>query len=487
VAVDAAGDVFVADYGNSAVKEVLPGGTIKTIGSGLSSPRGVAVDELGDVFIGDTSNSAVKELLPGGTIKTDGSGFKFPYGVAVDAAGDVFVGDTGNSRVVELSPPTVAATPSPLSGSTAAPVSGTLTGLTTGTTYYYRVEAANAAGAIADAQQPPKSFTTQASPRPQTNPVTYVLGPGATLSGSGATGVSAYDASNDGMPQDLVANLVSTTTNGRLTLNADGSFTYTPGPTFQGIDRFTYDASEGAAIGNTVTVTLLSSNASLVDKLYQQVLHRPAEDGGLEYWTGLLGQGQPLDLVAQNIFNSAERLDPLVTRFYETYLLRGPDSQGLAHWVADWQTKGDPSDVVLNILSSPEFFNDAVSLYGTVMPDHNEDFVRLLYQRALDRSSDNTGLLYWTQKLDALQIAPIQAAAAFYGSHEDHVDLVNFLYGEYFNGATPTAAEAAPYVADLDTGQTETQVELAMIDSAPYQNTPPEPAAGSVGTALYPH
>ena len=55
---DAAGDVFVADYGNNAVKEVLPDGTIKTIGSGFNGPYGVAVDAAGDVFVADTGNNA---------------------------------------------------------------------------------------------------------------------------------------------------------------------------------------------------------------------------------------------------------------------------------------------------------------------------------------------------------------------------------------------------------------------------------------------
>ena len=42
-----------------------------------------------------------------------------------------------------------------------------------------------------------------------------------------------------------------------LTLRADGSFTYTPGPTFQGIDRFTYQVTEAGVAGNIATVTLL--------------------------------------------------------------------------------------------------------------------------------------------------------------------------------------------------------------------------------------
>ena len=83
-------------YVNSAVYEVLPNGTINTIGSGFNEPRGVAVDAAGDVFVADSGNRAVYEVLPNGTINTIGSGFDFPAGVAVDAAGDVFVADTDN-------------------------------------------------------------------------------------------------------------------------------------------------------------------------------------------------------------------------------------------------------------------------------------------------------------------------------------------------------------------------------------------------------
>jgi hypothetical protein len=157
VAVDAAGDVFVADTNHNAVKEVLPNGTIRTIGSGFNRPYGVAVDAASDVFVADTNNHAVKEVLPDGAIRALGSGFNRPSGVAVDAAGDVFVADTYNNRVVELSPPTVAATPSPLTGSQVTAVSASLTGLAPGTTYYFRAVASSPGGTVA---APALSFTT---------------------------------------------------------------------------------------------------------------------------------------------------------------------------------------------------------------------------------------------------------------------------------------------------------------------------------------
>ena len=164
VAVDAAGDVFVADTGNSAVKEVLTNGNIKTIGSGFNGPVGLAVDAAGDVFVAGLSNNAVEEVLTSGNILSLGSGFNHPVGVAVDAAGDVFVADLENNRVVELSSPTIAATPTPLTGTTSTAVSAALTGLTPGTTYYDRVVATNAFDTVADTST--GSFITPNVPAP---------------------------------------------------------------------------------------------------------------------------------------------------------------------------------------------------------------------------------------------------------------------------------------------------------------------------------
>jgi sugar lactone lactonase YvrE len=106
VAVDGSGNVFVADFSNNAVKEVLAAdGTVHTLGSGFSNPEGVAVDGSGNVFVADTSHNAVKEILAAGgytTVNILGSGFSTPRGVAVDGSGNVFVADEGNNAVKEI-------------------------------------------------------------------------------------------------------------------------------------------------------------------------------------------------------------------------------------------------------------------------------------------------------------------------------------------------------------------------------------------------
>ena len=69
-----------------------------------------------------------------------------------------------------------------------------------------------------------------------------------------AAGVLANDSDVEGDP--LAAVLVSGPANGTLTLNTEGSFTYTPNANFNGTDSFTYTASDGQATSNTATVTI---------------------------------------------------------------------------------------------------------------------------------------------------------------------------------------------------------------------------------------
>ncbi len=104
VAVDGAGNVYAADIYHNAVKKIIAGtGTVISLGSGFNQPYGVAVDANGNVFVADHGNSAVKEIVAAtGETKTLGSGFSSPWRIAVDGSGNVFVADTGNNAVKQI-------------------------------------------------------------------------------------------------------------------------------------------------------------------------------------------------------------------------------------------------------------------------------------------------------------------------------------------------------------------------------------------------
>lgn len=129
LAVDATGNVFVADSYNNTIRKVTSGGLVTTLagspgqlgsadGTGsaarFSSPSGVAVDNSGSVYVADFDNSTIRKITSSGVVTTlagsagqsgsiDGTGgaarFGFPNGVAVDGAGNLFVADSGNSTL----------------------------------------------------------------------------------------------------------------------------------------------------------------------------------------------------------------------------------------------------------------------------------------------------------------------------------------------------------------------------------------------------
>ena len=110
VAVDGAGNIFVVDTGNNAIKEI-PVGCVesscqKVIMTGLGAPWAAAVDGSGNLFVSNLGWSEVTEIPIGcqsqSCMQLIGSGFNQPFGLALDASGNVFVADQGNGAIKEV-------------------------------------------------------------------------------------------------------------------------------------------------------------------------------------------------------------------------------------------------------------------------------------------------------------------------------------------------------------------------------------------------
>jgi sugar lactone lactonase YvrE len=174
VAVDAAGDVFVADRDNCTIRGVTAKGVVATLagsaysygfsdGTGAAArfgyEQGIAVDAAGNVYVADTNNSTIRKIAPGGVVTTlagaamvvgssDGTGaaasFRYPGGIATDSAGNVYVADTYNNTVRKITPAGVVTT---LAGT--AGVSGGVDGTGAGASFSLPVGiVVNAAGTI---------------------------------------------------------------------------------------------------------------------------------------------------------------------------------------------------------------------------------------------------------------------------------------------------------------------------------------------------
>ena len=124
LAVDGAGNVYVADSGNNRIRKVTPAGVVTThASSGFNRPFGVAVDSSTNVYVADSNNHRIRKITPAGVVTTlaggtmgtnDGTGatarFTFPQGVALDSATNVFVTDTQNYTIRKITPAGVVTT-----------------------------------------------------------------------------------------------------------------------------------------------------------------------------------------------------------------------------------------------------------------------------------------------------------------------------------------------------------------------------------------
>ena len=133
-ALDGSGNMFIADTGNNRIRKVTTSGTISTVaGNGnigfsgdggaatsaaLNGPRGIAVDGAGNLYIADSLNMRIRKVNTNGVISTIGgtgiagfagdggpavnAQFSSPMGIVVDGSGNIFIADRGNARIRKI-------------------------------------------------------------------------------------------------------------------------------------------------------------------------------------------------------------------------------------------------------------------------------------------------------------------------------------------------------------------------------------------------
>ncbi len=193
------------------------------------------------------------------------------------------------------------------------------------------------------------------------------------------------------------------------------SATFGRAPDEGGLDYWTGVAARGASLVDLANGFMASdewaglygsnlTNEQLVDGLYQNILGRPGEPEGRDYWIGLLNDNMPRASVVVAFSESVENINVTGTtnpqspaegqicRLYLAVFGRSPDAGGFAYWL-DVQASAGTSAVAEAMLTSQEWIN----LVGT--DPSNEKLVDAVYANLLGRAAEEEGRRFWLETL----------------------------------------------------------------------------------------
>ena len=311
VAVDSLGNKYIADTGNSTIRKVSSGGVVTTLAGSsgqtgstdgtnstalFKNPSGVAVDSAGNVYVADTGNSTIRKVSSGGVVttlagssgqtgSTDGTNstalFKNPSGVAVDSAGNVYVADTGNKTVRQVTSSGVVTT---LAG--AAGLSGSVDGTNSTARFAYPYGITADSG---DNLYVTDSFNFNIREVTSNGVVTTLAGSAGQFGSVDGTGTAARFFVPAGVAVDGAGNLY-VTDSGNSTIRmvtSNGVVTTLAGSAGQSgsaddpINAARYFSPYGTAVDN-------SGNVYVADT-YNSTIRKVTTDGGVTTLAGSVG------------------------------------------------------------------------------------------------------------------------------------------------------------------------------------------------------
>lgn len=226
------------------------------------------------------------------------------------------------------------------------------------------------------------------------------------------------------------------------------------------------------------------NNQQFVTLLYNNVLHRAPDAGGLSGWTGSLNAGASRESVVIGFSESAEfrvasdvrEHSGQIFRLYDTTFNRLPDNGGFNGWMDSRYGGTDLKAIATLFMNSQEFTNT----YGTISAMTDTQFVTLLYDHTLHRLPDAGGLSGWVGALGNGSLTRADVLLQFSESNE-HFALTNNALSTYMrtsftiwndvleggvgNDILSGGRGSDKFVFDFSSGGTDTIYGFESIDS----------------------
>jgi hypothetical protein len=211
----------------------------------------------------------------------------------------------------------------------------------------------------------------------------------------------------------------------------------------------------GVATAASAQVLVINPEASFVQHLYADLLHRQADAAGLNHWMGELNNGVTHFQVALEFQESIEYRSGVINGLYATLLGRSPDPGGRAGFLGFLSQGGSAAQAEQMILSSAEFYQRAgASATG---------FLSALYHAVLGRGVDPSGAV----SLGAFLAngAPTGLVAGLVmSSQESKQDLVQSFYQRVLHRAADPGG-LATFSAELEAGMSDAAVMATLAAS----------------------
>jgi hypothetical protein len=202
-----------------------------------------------------------------------------------------------------------------------------------------------------------------------------------------------------------------------------------------------------------------SDHERLVEKVFDDLLDRDADDAAIAFFAGLLDGGTSASTIVAQIEQSTEFLANEIQTFFQQLLHRHAEDAAVAFFSNQFVGGATPEHVKDIILGSPEY----LQLHG----GNAQGFLNALFQDEFNRGIDPGALTFFSKLALNDSMARGQVAAAVFGSGEFLTDLVEIDF-QTFLGRPADPAAVSTFVKALASGMNDEQLVALILGSQEF-------------------